>query len=394
MGQYDPLPSEEKRSSSPGPDKAEVIEQGKETSPPPLSRSSSRSLRSLSRSRSRSRSYSRSSSFSSLSRSPSPRSPRRWDERDTYVSPPSATERRWDQPDTWLDPEYAAWLEDEQKRARERDLRRRARRATLDRARVQGAAVGAGPGMRTWGPLKAGVELLPSPEKEREGVMVVDVLEHGSEKRSDEVSKRPGLSIRGSAEDAAARRLSLHQRLAMVKAEAKARIFAADPSSVDARPPSPPGPDPASLLPPAAATALALKSPGVRTIVLARLRLRLKLAAERRALTHNTNETRAQELRRVILERRAARTAREQDAALRELDREDRKRELRRRLAVEMMRLAETEGERRERELRDKVAGAKRARVLKEALKARRAGLGVGKGAVEGEVQKGVEVAA
>lgn len=256
----------------------------------------------------------------------------------------------------------------------------------------------AGRGMRAWGGAEA-VELLPSPqrqERERsEGSIVDDAVVVGRSGGADVdrttiAPNRPGLAIRGSAEEATQRRLSLRVKLERAKAEARAKAAAAGQSL--AAPPSAPATahnDPSSptdaevhaLLPPAAATALALKSPRVKAIVLARLRLRQKLALERQAYAQqletqerSENESRAQELRRRILASRAARAATEKDAELRDLDKEDRKRELRRRLAVEMMRRAETEGEKRERELKERAVGAKRARFLRELLRARKGG--------------------
>jgi E3 ubiquitin-protein ligase Topors len=107
-------------------------------------------------------------------------------------------------------------------------------------------------------------------------------------------------------------------------------------------------------------------------VVRARLRLRLKLESERTSLKHSRDESKAQELRRVLLEAKARRQAAETDATLRKMDRLERKAEVRRRLMVLKMMAAETEGERKQRELKEKLLGEKRRRMLRDLLLARK----------------------
>lgn len=182
----------------------------------------------------------------------------------------------------------------------------------------------------------------------------------------------PVLSIRGASKAEITPtnlRLSLLERLAKAKAESAA-------SKQSTQLPSPTTIKVESLIPDpiltSSDTGVSLKSPGVRAIVQARLKLRLKLASERKVFVYNQNESKAQELRRVLLEARARREAEETDAVLRKMDKIDRAREVRRRLMVEKMMAAETESERRARELKEKLMGERRAKVLREMLKKRK----------------------
>ena len=187
----------------------------------------------------------------------------------------------------------------------------------------------------------------------------------------------PVLSIRGAAKlesSITPTRLSLLARLAKAKAEAAASndidIAPTSPQNVDDTPIKTSSSDPLQ------SPESALKSPGVRAIVQARLRLRLKLVSEKKAFVYNQNESKAQELRRMLLETRARREAEETDAVLRTMDRSDRAREMRRRLMAETMKAAETESERRARELKEKILGERKAKVLRETLKLRKASQG------------------
>ncbi|ORY27653.1 hypothetical protein BCR39DRAFT_594419 [Naematelia encephala] len=289
----------------------------------------------LPRSRSRSPSHSRSPSPArNVSRSPSVESRssrgalrRNWNRRDTFIPPTSPTSRRWDEPDTWLDPDYEAWIEEEKRRESERLARKRRPSMPVRPKRP--------------------VELLPSPPEAPLAMdVVVDPLELPE--------AAPSLSIRGAAKVEPASRLKLVERLARAKAEAETN-------------PIPPLPH--SISDPSVSTiGTVLKSSGVRAIVQARLRLRQKLASEKQVFVYNQNETKAQELRRRLLEARARREAEETDAVLRKLDRADRAREIRRRLMVEKMMAAETEVERRQRELKEKLMGERKAKALREKL--------------------------
>jgi hypothetical protein len=162
-----------------------------------------------------------------------------------------------------------------------------------------------------------------------------------------------GLHIRGVAKadvPITSKREALLEKLAKAKAES-ASIFTEQLLNTPSEP--------------------AMASPAVRAVVKARLKLRLKLASEKKSYT----ESRAQWLRIQILEARAKRETEETDAVLRRLDKVDRDREIRRRLMVEKMMNAETESERRARELKERLLGEKKARALKEKLKEKKKGL-------------------
>jgi E3 ubiquitin-protein ligase Topors len=107
-------------------------------------------------------------------------------------------------------------------------------------------------------------------------------------------------------------------------------------------------------------------------VVRARLRLRIKLESERASLKHSRDESKAQELRRLLLEAKVRRQAAETDATLRKMDRLERKAEVRRRLMVLKMMAAETDGERKQRELKERLLGEKRRRMLRDLLLARK----------------------
>ena len=236
-----------------------------------------------------------------------------------------------------MDPEYAAWLEDERGREEARIARRRSgsRRALfpqeLNEPRVE----------------KKPVELLPSPPPE-----VVPLRMDENSMQEGKVGDESTLSIRGAA---SASRMLLVERLAKAKAEAEAI-----PNG------SPPIPDAHS------AEDAATKQSVIRAAVQARLRLRLKLASEKKAFVYNQNESRAQALRSQILEAKARREAEETDAVLRHMDKIDRAREVRRRLMAAKMMAAETESEKRARELKEKLLGEKRVKMLREQLRERK----------------------
>ena len=257
----------------------------------------------------------------------------------------------------WLDPEYQAWLEEDKRRADERASRRKARRIPKPEAKESEK------------PVKA-IELLPSPPLAP--LRMDDDI--GIGKVPDDAGLTV-LSIRGASKvepvpAPTTPRLSLLERLAKAKAEAPTLTPLTPISPLD-------GVSPLQHTP-SDATGVSLKSPDVRAVVQARLRLRLKLASERKVFVYNQNESKAQELRRQLLEVRARREAEETDAVLRKMDRVDRAREVRRRLMVVKMMAAETESERRERELKERLMGERRARVLRETLRQRRESHGEG----------------
>lgn len=376
--QYDPIPSDTSRPTSP----ARPVETA---SIPPRSvarsKSPSRSLSPLSdyssfRSDSYSdRSYSRSpprQRYRSPSRSPLPRlSPRDPTRRDTFIAPPSPGARRWDQADSWVDPEYAAWVEDERRREQERRERKRQRITPKPK------------------PLRERIELLPSPpgralfmdgvptSPRRATLPAVPAVKEiePTVLQESSLTNGPIISIRGAA--AVPIKLSLAERLAKAKAEAASQKAQPEtsPTLPDATTPPPAPP----LLHSTSDTAqTTMSQPGVRAAVQARLKLRLKLASERKSLLFNLNESRAQILRAQILEAKAAREAEETDQVLRAMDRVDRAREVRRRLMVLKMMDAETESEKRARELKERLVKDKRARVLREQLVNRKKSLSGG----------------
>ncbi|WVF66932.1 hypothetical protein IAT40_001675 [Kwoniella sp. CBS 6097] len=106
---------------------------------------------------------------------------------------------------------------------------------------------------------------------------------------------------------------------------------------------------------------------GLRAMVRARLALKLKLENEKASLRHNIAESKAKELRRLLLERKATREAEEvasnyggMDQVLKKMSTDERKREVRRRLMSLRVMEAETENERRSRELKEKLMAKKR----------------------------------
>ena len=335
------------------------------------SRSRSWSSQSYSRSPSPSRSRSRSRRRSYSPRPPrpnlnfSPRDPRK---HDTYIPSPPAGGRRWDEADSWVDPEYAAQLEAKRKR---RDELREAKRARANPHATANAV-----------PLREriGVELLPSPPRH---TLAMDEQVEEASSVAASVPAATGLTIRGAATTATAR-LTLLERLKKAKAEAAARdAGTTEPEQLTTSLES----APTSTIPTAPSPEPAMSNPGVRAAVQARLRLRLKLASEKKTYVFNQNESRAQALRAQILEAKARREAAEPDEVLKTLDRVDRAREIRRRLMVLRMMEAETDSERRARELKEKLMGEKKARMLREKLLQRKrsasgGGPGVGPGVV------------
>lgn len=328
------------------------------------SRSRSRSWSSQSYSRSPSRSRSRSRRRSHSPRPPRPQldlPPRDPRVHDTYIPSPPSGGRKWDEADSWVDPEYAAELEAERKRREELREAKRVRANPTASAHTV--------------PLREriGVELLPSPP--RRALAMDEQVEDGSS--GSAAAPAAGLSIRGAAPTAPAR-LTLLERLKKAKAEAAVRESTKQGKTT---PPLEP------VVPAATADALepAMSKPGVRAAVQARLRLRLKLASEKKTYVFNQNESRAQALRAQILEAKARREAAEPDEVLKTMDKVDRAREVRRRLMVLKMMAAETDSERRARELKEKLMGEKKARMLREKLLERKrsaSGPGMGAGAV------------
>jgi E3 ubiquitin-protein ligase Topors len=186
--------------------------------------------------------------------------------------------------------------------------------------------------MRTWGN-KEQVELLPSPPPATLR-MDDDPIE------TDHAAETTALTIKGAARDPnETKRLTLLERLAKAKAE----------GSVSVNPPPIPSVATESEL-------KTIKGRGIR----ARIQLKIKLETEKKQFRHNVNESKAQELRRMLLESKAKREAEETDLTLKRLDVLDRKMEVRRRLMVLKMMAAETDQERRARELREKLLARKR----------------------------------
>lgn len=206
-------------------------------------------------------------------------------------------------------------------------------------------------------PLIKRIELLPSPPPPP---LRMDEWE----KEESPSTEHPSISIRGAAAAPVAK-LTLFEKLQKAKAEAVSKNVDAPPTSVIYTPP----PLVHSTSDPAEA---AMSKPGVRAAVQARLRLRLKLASEKKAYVYNQNESRAQILRAQILEAKAKREADETDAVLRHMDKVDRAREVRRRLMVLKMMAAETDSERRARELKEKLMGDKKAKMLRMKLMERK----------------------
>jgi E3 ubiquitin-protein ligase Topors len=189
--------------------------------------------------------------------------------------------------------------------------------------------------MRTWGN-KEQVELLPSPPPATLR-MDDDPIE------TDHAAENTALTIKGAArEPNETKRLTLLERLAKAKAE----------GSVSVNPPPVPIPTQAET----ESELKIIKGRGIR----ARIQLKIKLESEKKQFRHNVNESKAQELRRVLLESKAKREAEETDLTLKRLDVLDRKMEVRRRLMVLKMMAAETDQERRARELREKLLARKR----------------------------------
>jgi E3 ubiquitin-protein ligase Topors len=174
----------------------------------------------------------------------------------------------------------------------------------------------------------------------------------------------PSLHIKGAAKEIEPRRISLLERLAKAKAEA-VTLNGTSINGMTADPTQPPALTHSILEPlPRRAT--------VHETVRDRLQLQTKLESERATLKHNINESRAQELRRRLLDAKANRQAAETDVTLRKMDRLERAVELRRRLMVLKIMAAETEGERKQRELKERLMAEKRRRMLREMLLVRK----------------------
>jgi E3 ubiquitin-protein ligase Topors len=227
-------------------------------------------------------------------------------------------------------------------------------------------------------PLRERIELLPSPPK-RSTVLddqpaVADVEDTRDDPQGAE-NPAPNISIRGAA--AVPIKLTLQERLAKARADlaAKSSQLPLADHDASAQPKAPALTH--SISDPAQTT---ISTPGVRAAVQARLKLRLKLASEKKTFVYNQNESRAQILRAQILVAKAAREAHETDAVLRVMDRVDRAKEVRRRLMVLKMMAAETDSERRARELKERLVASQRAKKLREELLKRKPM----KGATEG----------
>ena len=359
--QYDPNP--ETRSRSPSPSLSAPRRDAVRSVSASPSRPYSLSPRKRSRSRSGSREH----------------SPRDWHTRDTFIAPPDPTERRWDESDTWIDPEYAHWLDEEKQRAEDRKTRRLS---------VNGSK------MRAWEvPVTKAepIELLPSPSPK-------PLRMDGGPREDFLQEQRPsvGLTIKGSAvpKDPESRRLSLLERLA----NAKAQQSPSSPITNGHHPPSPvPADMPTTLADRhaillerlARAKAEAIAANAIVQEVLssalpmeeayieetdqvfsplddkdrlrARIRLRTKLELEKASLRKNVNESKAQELRRRLLEAKAKRDAEETDSVLKRMDRAERAAEIRRRLMAVKMMAAETEAERKARELKERLLSRKKS---------------------------------
>lgn len=263
-----------------------------------------------------------------------------------------------------MDPEYAAWLDNQGAQAEARIAKRRAKADAREARRREG-------GMRPWGVSdKQPVELLPSSP----------VI------APEEAPEPTGLSIKGAAAVGPPKRLTLLERLAKAKAETNDKPILIpstheNPAEINAE----------DLLDPLQPSISDLSSiprrsiSGLKETVRARLRLRLKLESERANLRHNIAESKAQELRRRLLEAKVIRQAAESDSVLKRMDRLDWQKEIRRRLMVEKMMQAETESERRARELKERLGKEKRRRMLREVLLARKKSLGM-----EGKDDEGV----
>jgi E3 ubiquitin-protein ligase Topors len=173
----------------------------------------------------------------------------------------------------------------------------------------------------------------------------------------DHVAETTALTIKGAARDSTeTKRLTLLERLAKAKAEGAVRPTPS-PATVEIVD----TPDAAGTIDPEVKT---IKGRGIR----ARIQLKIKLESEKKQFRHNVNESKAQELRRRLLESKARREAEETDLTLKRLDMIDRQREVRRRLMVLKMMAAETDQERRARELREKLLARKRALQTDQAV--------------------------
>jgi len=238
------------------------------------------------------------------------------------------------------------WLEEEKQREEER-LNRKRRRMSAIEPRDQRP-------LRAWGrEEKQPIELLPSPPS-----APLRMDSDAADVESQPVLV-PLLSIKGAAKELEPKRKSLLERLAKAKAEAASNGTIITATTTPASPVD--TTTAAPLLPHSISEPTILKGRGLREVVRARIALKMKLENERATFRHNVNESKAQELRRRLLEAKARREAEETDATLKRLDRIDRQAEVRRRLMVAKMMAAETEAERRARELREKLLARKRS---------------------------------
>ncbi|OCF34107.1 hypothetical protein I316_04055 [Kwoniella heveanensis BCC8398] len=195
-------------------------------------------------------------------------------------------------------------------------------------------------------------------------------------------------SVADGKQGGLSKRASILERLAKAKAEAASRspidVSASSHPVVPAEVSSPPPISPTATLEPtlqppplphsisdptsqSTTTLSAASRGGLRAMVRARLALKLKLENEKATLRHNIAESKAKELRRLLLERKALKEAEEvasnyggMDHVLKKMSTDERKREVRRRLMRLRVMEAETENERRSRELKEKLMAKKR----------------------------------
>jgi E3 ubiquitin-protein ligase Topors len=155
------------------------------------------------------------------------------------------------------------------------------------------------------------------------------------------------IAIKGAAKEQ-----DLDKRKKLLERLAKAKAQLAPPPLVSSTPASAPAPS---------IDVGETKRARLTRDIRSRIQLKIKLESEKKQFRTNINESKAQELRRKLLEAKAKREAEETDLVLKRLDMIDRKREVRRRLMVLKMMAAETDQERRARELREKLVARKAA---------------------------------
>lgn len=273
-----------------------------------------------------------------------------------------------------MDPDYAeeqaAAKRRSEKCIEQRRLERERRSEEVHREKVAPVVRDAS-GMRMWGVTAKvqRVELLPDEPVPTKPLRA----------EIEEETIQPSLTIKGAAVvEPPSRRLTLRERLAKAKGETipPPILPIASPEAISGDllnlPEHTAEINAEDLLATSASAPPRRSLSGLKETVRARLRLRLKLEAERADLRHNIAESKAYELRRRLLEAKVERQAADTDAVLRKMDRLDRQKEVRRRLMVEKMLQAETEGEKRARELKERLTAEKRRKMLREVLLARK----------------------